>query len=211
MSPIRLLLVEDQTILRKGLMRLLETYESLSVVAEAGSVSEAIATVKDFEFDVVLLDMKLPDGKGLEIMPVLSEHRPDAKVIVLSTYDEFPLVEHAINLGVKGYMPKNTDVDQLIAGIESVAKGGTSLHPDILSQLMQGMAQQKEDDADRLTERELKIVKGLAEGETTAEIAEVLYVSERTVRRYLDTIYAKLGVSDRAQAVAEAMRRGYVS
>lgn len=210
MMPVRVLVVEDQTIVREGLARMIEAKHTMRVVAQAGSIEEAVECAKGARIDLVLLDLKLPDGNGLDVVPILRAHQPDVKIVVLSTYDEYPLVQKALQAGVDGYLPKQSSYAELIGAVKVVMEGGRSLHPSIVDSIARGMNQQSgyAHHREPLSPREVLILSRLAQGQTYADIATQDFLSERTIRRYVSVIIDKLGVKDKTQAVAEAVRTG---
>lgn len=202
MQKIRLLLVEDQTVLREGLKQLIETEDGLQVVAEAGSLAEAVQMARRFRPDVVLLDLKLPDGSGLEATrQMLSGENPPA-VLILSTYTDSALVKSALELGAAGYIPKTASFTEIAAAVRTAAEGGVVLHPSLAGKIVPRRGEVE------VNNQELSVLNLLAEGASYGEIGARLFLSERTVRRRMNLLFAKMGVQSSAQAVAEAMRRG---
>lgn len=208
--PIKVMIVEDQTLLRESLRRLLESENGVVVKGEAGSVAEALATAERLqgEIDIVIMDIRLPDGNGLDAVEGLKKVQPAVKVFVLTSYDDLALVERAMSLHVAGYAPKNSTYEELIGALRTIQRGETYVHPAITRRLVEGFGSHFQDS---LTDTELKILQLLAEGLTYGEIATKLFVSEKTVRRYSSVIFSKMNVSDKAQAVAEALRRGLLA
>lgn len=202
MSELRLLLVEDQTVLREGLRQLIEGEPGLTVVGEAGTVQEGVAQAKRLQPDVLLLDLKLPDGSGLEIARQVLAQRDPPAVLVLSTYEDVALVKSALDLGASGFIPKSAAFAEIVAAVKAAAAGGVVLHPSLAIKIA---AKRTRED---LNQEELAMLCLLAEGLTYGEIGGKIYLSERTVRRHMNVIFAKLGAQSNAQAVAEAMRRG---
>lgn len=209
-SPIRVLIVEDQTLLREALRRLLESENGVRVVGEAGTCAEAVklAESRAGDFDVVIMDIRLPDGSGLDAAEELTGKHPGIRVFVLTSYDDLALIEHAMKLHVAGYALKNSTYEELIGGLRAVMRGQTYLHPAIASRLAEGVGSRL---ANTLTPTEVQLLQLMAEGLGYADIARKLYVSEKTVRRYATVLYSKMNVTDKAQAVAEALRRGILA
>jgi DNA-binding NarL/FixJ family response regulator len=208
--PIRVLIVEDQTLLRQALRRLLESENGVQVVGEAGSCAEALrlAAERAREFDVVIMDIRLPDGSGLEATGALLAANPAARIFILTSYDDLALIEQAMALHVAGYALKNSTYEELIGGLQAVMQGQTYLHPAIAHRLAEGVGAHL---ANTLTATELKLLQLMAEGLSYGEIAGRLYLSDKTVRRYAAVLYSKMNVTDKAQAVAEALRRGLLA
>lgn len=209
-APIRVLIVEDQTLLRQALRRLLESENGVRVVGEAGSCAESLKLAAEHahELDVVIMDIRLPDGSGLEATEALLRANPQTRVFILTSYDDLALIEQAMALHVAGYALKNSTYDELISGLQTVMRGQTYLHPAIAHRLAEGIGAHL---ANTLTATELKLLKLMADGLSYGEIAKQLYLSEKTVRRYATVLYSKMNVTDKAQAVAEALRRGLLA
>lgn len=209
-APIRVLIVEDQTLLREALRRLLESENGVQVVGEAGTCAEALrlAAERSKEFDVVVMDIRLPDGSGLDAAETLNQRHPRLRVFILTSYDDLALIERAMKLHVAGYALKNSTYEELITGLRTVVRGQTYLHPVIAQRLAEGVGAHL---ANTLTPTEVRLLQLMADGLSYGEIAKKLYVSEKTVRRYAAVLYSKMNVTDKAQAVAEALRRGLLS
>jgi DNA-binding NarL/FixJ family response regulator len=202
MEALAVLVVEDQTVLREGLKQLIASEEGLSVAGEAGSVAEAIALAKRIRPDVVLLDLKLPDGSGLDAAREMLTWNDAPAIIVLSTYEDAALVQSALDLGVSGYIPKTASFTEISAAVKAAAAGGIVLHPTLVGKVARRSA------SSVLSQHDIDVLRLLAAGASYVEIGTKLYMSERTVRRHMNTIFEKLGTTTRPQAVAEAMRRG---
>jgi len=202
---IRVLVVEDQTVLREGLRQLIESEEGLSVAGEADSVAEALRVARRTAPDVVLLDLKLPDGSGLDAARRLLAGSDPPAVLVLSTYEDVALIRTALELGASGYLPKTASFTEIASAVRAAAAGGVVLHPTLAAKLAARPTLAE------LTADDLGMLRLLAEGASYPEMGARLYLSERTVRRHMNALFAKLGCSTRAQAVAEAMRRGLLT
>lgn len=201
MEVVRILLVEDQTVLREGLRQLIESEAGLAVAGEAATVAEAVALARQAKPDVVLLDLKLPDGSGLDAArQMLAGDEPPA-VLVLSTYEDVALVRGALSLGASGYLPKSASFAEIASAVRAAAAGGVVLHPSLAGKVA------RPGDTE-LSPSELAMLRLLADGASYGEIGAKLYLSERTVRRHMNVVFDKLGVATRAAAVAEAGRRG---
>lgn len=209
-SPIRVLIVEDQTLLREVLRRLLESENGVRVVGEAGTCGAALrfATDHAYAFDVVVMDIRLPDGSGLDAAETLTQRHPGTRVFILTSFDDLALIERAMALHVAGYALKNSTYEELISGLRTVMAGRTYLHPAIAHRLAEGVGGHL---VNALTPTEVQLLQFMADGLGYGEIARQLYLSEKTVRRYAAALYAKMHVTDRAQAVAEALRRGLLA
>ncbi|MFZ5813925.1 MAG: response regulator [Bacillota bacterium] len=202
METIRLMLVEDQTVVREGLKQLIESEPGFKVVAEAGTVAEAVQAARRSRPDVVLLDLKLADGSGLEAARQMLQGGEPPAVLILSTYTDAALIKSALELGASGYIPKTASFAEIAAAVRTAVGGGVVLHASLAGKLAR-----RSGEAD-LSGEEIEMLKLLAAGASYGEIGSKLYLSERTVRRHMNILFDKMGVQSRAQAVAEAMRRG---
>jgi len=206
MSEIRVMLVDDHEIVRQGLRSLLERREHLRVVAEAGMVAEAIAMAAETQPDVVVMDVRLPDGTGIEACREIRAARPETKVLMLTSYADDDAVYAAIIAGAASYMLKQTRGRELVAAIEAVARGESLLDPAVTQSVLTRMREMAsgghKDKLSELTEQERRILGLIAEGKTNREIAETIFLSEKTVKNYVSTILSKLGMDRRAQAAA---------
>lgn len=208
MKQARVMLVEDQTLLREGLRRIVESVAvDIKVVAEAGTIGEALRTLEGTQVDLVITEIRLPDGNGLDMLAQIQFRWPQLRSLVLSAYDDPLLIERAIKVRVGGYASKNMTGEELVRAIRIILSGENYLHPRIVTRLMNG---RRGPGAACLNDTELKILRLIAKGTSYRDIAGIVHSSERTIRRYCTSIFSKLGVNERAQAVAEAIRRGYL-
>ncbi len=203
-TKIRVLLVDDHQFAREGLRRMLEIDQSISVVGEAMNVDEAIWQAGVLLPDVVLMDIKMPEKDGIEATRLLKEAYPECKVIMLTLYEEY--FAEAIEAGAAGYLLKDIKREELVQAIRAVQEGKVPLSP-LSKEFFAKFALSNEDDRAALSERETIILKMIAEGATTKEIGEQLFLSEATVKRGVQNIFDKLEVRNRSEAVAEAYRR----
>jgi two-component system, NarL family, response regulator DevR len=198
---IRLLLVDNH-----------QTVPHLLVVGEAGTVGEAVAQARQCAPDVVLMDVRLPDGSGIEACRQICSERPEARVLMLTSYSDEEAVIASIMAGAAGYLLKDTDVEKLIEGIEAIARGGSLLDPAVtqavLSWMQRPSVQVPSDPLSELSEREREILPLVAEGKTNREIALLLSLSENSVKSYVSNILQKLRLARRAEAAAFMARRG---
>lgn len=210
---IKVLIVDDHTLFRQGLQKLLEAYEEIQVVAEASNGKEAIAKVDEVFPDLVLMDIKMPQMDGLECIGLIKEKHPDLNIIVLSMYDDAEYVLKAINAGASGYMEKNISADRLVDTIKQVQDGNKPLvHLAIGSEVLQGVLSVVPDmgKGKVLSGQENRIMQLMTEGKSNKQIAKELFISEQTVKGHVHNVLRKLDAIDRTQAVAEAMRQGLV-
>jgi len=206
--PIRLMLVDDHPVVRDGLHGVFAADEDFEVVAEAGDGQEALARAARVEVDVVLLDLRMPRMGGVETIRALATQAPDVRVLVLTTFDTDRDVLPAIEAGATGYLLKDASAAELKAAVRAAYAGQPVLAPSVAGRLI-GQVRRGPDSA--LSPREVEILRLVAAGTTNRETARRLLISEATVKTHLLNIYAKLGVSDRAAAVAEAFNRGLLT
>ena len=206
--PIRLLIADDHPVVRDGLRGMFAAEAGFEVVGEAADGAEAVARTAAHDPDVVLMDLRMPGTDGVTAIRTLVERGLRARVLVLTTYDTDRDVLAAIDAGATGYLLKDAPRDELFRAVRAAARGETVLSPPIATQLL---GRVREPVPEQLTGREFEIVELIARGATNRDIAARLYISEATVKTHLLHAYAKLGVNDRAAAVAEAFRRGLLS
>lgn len=208
-SKQRILLVDDHEIVRLGLKALLDRHPNFEVVAEAGTARDAVEKVEAFSPDVVVMDIRLPGGSGIEACEEISVRFPDAKVIMLTSYAEDEMLFSAIRAGAAGYVLKQIGGEDLIKAIEAVGRGEALLDPAVTQRIFQEVRKAaKEEEASAfsaLTQQEKHVLLLVSEGKTNREIAKALFLGEGTVRNYVSSILSKLGVSNRAEAAAYAV------
>jgi DNA-binding NarL/FixJ family response regulator len=211
---IKLLICDDQYVVREGLKAIFETDASLQVVGTAADGAEALDLIPKLQPDLVLMDLKMPVMNGVQATRHIRQKYPDVKILVLTTYDADEWVFDAIRSGAAGYLLKDTQRDTLITAIKDTVAGKTPVDSAVagklFSQIVQGTPDPQSTLADSLTEREMDILRLLGTGLSNADIAARLYFSEGTVRNYISSILDKLGVSDRTQAAVLALRCGLV-
>jgi DNA-binding NarL/FixJ family response regulator len=204
--PLRILVVDDHEIVRQGLVALLDRRESFEVVAQAGTVAEAIAAATKFEPDVIVMDVRLPDGSGIEACREIRAARPETRVVMLTSYPDEEAVLSAIIAGASGYLLKQVRGRDLVTALESVGRGDSLLDPAVTEKVLQrvraaasgGVA----DELAELTAQERKILLLVAEGKTNKEIAGEVFLSDKTVKNYVSSILSKLNLQRRTQAAA---------
>lgn len=205
----RVVVVEDHTLVRQSLVKTINAEAGFEVVAEAGRGDEGLAAITKNSPDVVLLDITMPGGNGLEVAAQLRQAAPQSRFLFLTMHDDDASISKAIGLGADGYVLKTASTDELLAALHAIAEGGSYLSPSVARRVID-LAGGKSPSAN-LTDRELEILRLLASGARPGQVAEKLFVSIKTVKNHLTSVYAKLGVQTGAQAVAEAYRRGLVS
>ena len=209
-GQIRVMLVDDHEVVREGLRTLISRNKSLLVAAEAGTMAEAIETAVRAKPDVIVMDVRLPDGSGVEACRTIREARPETKVIMLTSYADDEALFASIVAGAAGYLLKQTRGQAVIDAITSVAEGRSLLDPDVTGKVLERVRRGREDQDPAfasLTEQERKVLEQLAEGKTNREIGTVLFLSEKTVKNYVSRILDKLGLSRRAEAAAYMAKR----
>lgn len=206
----RILVVDDQNVVRDGVVTMLSFQSDMEVIGEAQNGVEAIELTKQYKPDVVLLDMSMPLQDGLATIPKIKAVLPDVRILVLTSFAESDLVYKAIKAGALGYMLKDATRLQLIQSIRDVAKGKASIHPSIAMKVIQEFDESEDENnlVDALTQRELETLKLIARGFSNQEIALFLHVHERTIAKYVSNILKKLQVSNRTQAALYAVRNG---
>lgn len=205
MNPIRVLIVDDHPVVRDGLRGMFSGEPGFEVAGEAADGGEAVALARSLQPDVILMDLHMPNVDGVSAIRQLAEQGSEARVLVLTTYDQDSYVLPAIEAGATGYLLKDAPREELLRAVRAVAQGETILSPSVAGRLVD---QVRNPQQDALSQRELEILALVAAGTTNREIARELFISEATVKTHLLHIYEKLEVPDRAAAVAEAFKRG---
>jgi DNA-binding NarL/FixJ family response regulator len=205
---IGLVIVDDHPVVRDGLRGMFTGDERFTVLGEAADGAEAIAVAERLRPDVILMDLRMPVVDGVSAIAQLAERGVPSRVLVLTTYDTDSDVLPAIEAGATGYLLKDTPREELFRAVEAAARGQAVLSPAVASRVM---GQLRKPAAEPLSQRELEVLGLIARGATNREAAEKLFISEATVKTHLLHVYAKLGVNDRAAAVATAYERGYLS
>jgi two-component system response regulator NreC len=206
---IRVLIVDDHTVVRAGLRMLIDAQEDLETVGEAGNTRDAIFRARELEPDVILMDVVMPDGNGLDAIPTLLHEHPDTKVLMLSMQDDPHYVREAFSSGASGYVLKEAADTEVVAAIREVAHGGRYVHPELGARLVAAEAEErKRADEDPLSDREREVLRLLALGHTNQGIAKQLYISVRTAETHRAHIMQKLHLGSRAELVRYAIDQG---
>jgi DNA-binding NarL/FixJ family response regulator len=205
-SVLRLLVVDDHEVVRRGLVALLERRVAFSVVAQAGTVAEAIEAARTYQPDLVIMDIRLPDGSGIEATREIRAENPAIRVLILTSYPDEEAVFAAIVAGASGYLLKKIRARDLIAALEAVGRGESLLDPAVTEKVLERIRRiatgTYRDELAQLTQQEQKILLLVAEGQTNKEIAAEVFLSDKTVKNYVSSILAKLNLQRRAQAAA---------
>lgn len=207
---VRVLLVDDHEVVRRGLRDLLSTESDVEIVAEAGGVDEAMVRAAATKPDVAVIDMRLPDGDGLELCGRLRDLVPSPRCLVLTAFDNEQALVAAINAGASGYLLKQVRGQDLVNAVREVAAGRSLLDPVTTARVLDRLRRASDrspDELDALTEQERRVLELIGEGLTNRQIAERLFLAEKTVKNYVTSVLAKLGMERRTQAAAWIARR----
>lgn len=205
---IKIMIVDDHLIVREGIRLILETEDEYEVVGEAENGQQALEVLQTVTPDLILLDLNMPILDGLNFMKKLRNIGNETPIIILTTYKEKQLLAEAVSLGAASYLLKDTGREKLFSTIEAAMRGETLLQPEMLKLLMEAQAEKHAPTL--LTNKEVIVLQALARGLKNSEIASEMHVAERTVKSYLTTIYSKLEVKTRAQAIVVAMEQSYI-
>ena len=209
-KTIKILLVDDHEVVRMGLRTLLDKRPGFAIVGEAGAVGEAVAAAAQLEPDVVVMDIRLPDGTGVDACREIRAARPETRVIMLTSFADEEAVYGSIMAGAAGYLLKQTRGQSLAEAIERVARGESLLDPSVTNKVlerMRALASGEADELATLTAQERKILAAIAEGKTNKEIAEEVFLSDKTVKNYVSSILSKLNLRRRSEAAAFIAQR----
>ena len=203
-ETIRILIAEDHQVVRQGFIALLNMVEGFEVIAEASSGLQAVDLFRQHRPDVTLMDLRMPGMAGVETITAIRREFPDARIIVLTTFDGDEDIFRAIQAGARGYMLKGMSVDELIDAIQTVHHGRSKIPAAVAERLAERLS------GNALTERETEVLKTIVAGKSNKEIASALFISEATVKTHINNLLSKLGATDRTQAARIALQRGIV-
>jgi DNA-binding NarL/FixJ family response regulator len=216
-EPVRVLVVDDDDLMRAGLRGVLSTDEAIEVVGDAGDGREAIYRTRLLRPDIVLMDVRMPDLDGISATRELLAAFPDVKVVILTTFEQDDYIFGALNAGASGFLLKRTRPEELVAALHTIAAGDALLSPSVTSRVIERMAMQPAPDStrdarlDELTAREREVLELVARGLSNGEIADLLVIGESTVKTHVKRVLAKLNARDRVQAVIFAYETGLTS
>ncbi len=212
MDKIKILLVDDHAIMRDGIRALLSLHDDIEIVGEASEGKEAVEKAQELSPDLVVMDIAMAGMDGLEATRRIKKKKPEVKILILSQHDNREYVLSAIKAGVAGYIPKRALSSELVSAIRALCSGDSFLYPSAATALIEDYLNQVEEEPyDRLTAREREILKLIADGHTSREIADMLFLSLKTVLGHRATIMEKLDIHNRTKLIKYAMRKGLVS
>jgi two-component system response regulator NreC len=212
---IRLLLVDDHAVVRSGLRMLLENEEDTEIVGEAGTGQEALQLIEQLKPDLVLMDIGLPDLSGIEVTQRVKQRWPDVAIVALTIHEDEEYFFKMLQAGANGYVPKRAAPEELLTAVRTAYEGGVYLYPSLAKLLVKDYLAAEHDAStsatlDGLTEREQEVLTHLAEGASTQDIADVLFISPKTVARHRENIMRKLNLHSRTDLVKYAIRKGII-
>lgn len=220
MGKIKVILAEDHAVVRQGTKQLLERYPDIEVIGEAQDGEEAVALAKSLQPDVVIMDVRMPRKSGIEATREIKKENPRLAVLVLTAHDDDEYIFALLEAGANGYLLKTAEVEELVKAVRAVNAGQTALDPlvtqKVVSQFKGGKSlpdviAEVGDEMDGLTGRELEVLRMVGQGLTNKEVAQKLYISDRTVQAHLSSIFSKLQVASRTEAVMYAVRKGWIT
>lgn len=209
---IKVVLADDHSMIREGISQLLELNENIKVIGEAANGKECLQLLSRCNADVLLLDINMPEMSGFEVLQAIKMQNYDIKVLMLTIHNEVEYVLKAVDFGADGYILKDSGSRELFKAVECVYNGERFIQPELTPALNSKLISRNTDQAliDELTKREVQVLKLLAEGLFNKEIADMLAISERTVKNHISNIFKKIGVADRTQAAVFAIRNGMI-
>jgi len=203
-ARIRVLCVDDHPLLREGIAAIINNLPDMELVAEAATGSEAVKKFREHAPDVTLMDLRLPDMSGIDALIAIRTDFPEARIVMLTTFEGDVEIQRSLEAGARGYLIKSMPPKDLVDGIRQVHAGKRRIPPQLAAHLAEHLGEEA------LTEREIEVLRHVADGNRNRDIAERLFISEETVKVHVKHIMEKLGAADRTQAVAIAVRRGII-
>ena len=203
-AQIRVLSVDDHPLLRQGIAAIIESQPDMFLVSQAATGSEAVQKYREFKPDIMLMDLRLPDISGIDAMIAIRTEFPDARIVMLTTFEGDVEIQRALQAGARGYLLKSTPPDELMQVIRQVHAGKKRVPAEVAAQLAEHMSYES------LTPREVEVLREVAEGNRNKDIAHRLFISEETVKAHMKSILSKLGANDRTHAVTIALKRGII-
>jgi two-component system, NarL family, response regulator DegU len=215
-QPINVMLVDDHEVVLEGLIRILEKQGGIKIVTVARSAEEALEKIVRFPVDVIIVDIQLPGMNGIELIRSVKSDHPEIEAITLTVYDDEQLAKQAIKAGAIGYVIKDAAKDELVKAVRAAAKGESLISTSVARKLIEEITEpsarkkKKEEGLEELSQREVDVIKLMTRGYNNRQIAEILFISEHTVKVHIRNIFRKIGVVDRTNAVLWALERGVV-
>lgn len=206
-EKIRVLIADDHSVVRRGLRGFLETHSEMEVVGEAENGVQAVALAKENVPDVILMDLLMPEMDGVETIGQIVMFSPTTRIIVLTSYTEDEYLFPAMRAGAHGYLLKDVEPEELVSAIRASVRGQVTIHPSVAEKLGRGVSQSEDDSLSDLTERELEVLRLIAQGKRNREIAEELTLAEGTVKSHVSNILSKLHMAHRTQAALFALKK----
>jgi DNA-binding NarL/FixJ family response regulator len=203
-KTIRVLCVDDHPLMREGIASIIRNEPDMSLVAEAATGQEAISLFREYRPDMTLMDLRLPDMSGIDVVAAIRTQFPDARILMLTTFEGDVEIQRALEAGAQGYLLKSMPRKKLVEAIRKVQMGAKSIPPEVAAQLAEHMGEES------LTKREVDVLQQIARGNRNKDIADLLFISEETVKGHVKHIMEKLCAGDRTEAVAIAVRRGII-
>ncbi|MFK8185361.1 MAG: response regulator [Phormidesmis sp.] len=203
-STIRVLVAEDHNVVREGIVSILNRKKDMTVVAEAKNGKEAVELYQEHQPDLTLMDLRMPKMEGLEAIIQIRQNDPKANIVILTTYDTDEDIYQGLQAGARGYLLKDATTAELAKAVRQVAAGKRFLPSNVAIKLVERM------ESDELTQRERDVLALMVQGSSTAKLAEMMHLSEGTIKFHINNIFQKLDVNDRAQAIVVALRRGII-
>lgn len=211
MTSINIIIVDDHSMIREGLKQLLELDGDIKVIGEAGDGIECLKLLERVHPDVILLDINMPNMNGLQVLEEMKKNKIDTKVLILTIHNEIEYLVKAVDMGVDGYVLKDSNSNVLKEAITTVYKEESYIQPSLTPLLREKLSDtEKKRKSTNLTKRELQVIELLGEGLYNKEIAELLFISEKTVKNHVSSIFKKIGVTDRTQAVVYAIKNNII-
>ena len=210
MPPIRILIVDDHTLVRDGLNTILRRQPDFEVVGEASNGREATDLARELTPDVILMDLRMPEMSGVEAMREIGASNPEIKIIVLTTFDTDEYIFDAVEAGAKGYLLKDTSREELFSAVRAVCRGESQIEPGVAARLISRFQELSRQGPDTLSDREVEVLQLIARGSANRQIADQLLISESTVKTHVANIFSKMNVRHRTEAVTQGLQRGII-
>jgi len=210
---IRVLIVDDHHVVRKGLVFFLRTQKDLDIIGEAANGKEAVELAKSLKPDIILMDLVMPEMDGIEATKIIKKEHPDIKIMMLTSFSDQDHVIPALEAGASGFQLKDIQPDELVTSLKKIMSGENQLHPKATSRLLDNLSSKGKQEKvliEELTKRELDVLKEIAKGKSNKEIASSLFITEKTVKTHVSNLLAKLELADRTQAALYAVKNQLV-